>query len=789
MTVESSRQKKLPVFLVVGVVVVLSIAGFFRLQVDSSLEPLLPQSSQARQTLTFLRDSSFASKAILWIRLTGDGTQADLYRAAADVKSKLDPTLIKRVISPPAEANAMDEILGLVEHAGELLNQSDLDAIAPLTEPDALKKKMRENFLQLTKPQGTFMQDIIRRDPLGVNARVLARLYALSNSMGYKVEVKNGYFVHPDGRQIMLVLDTSASATSMESSHALVDHLNALAAAAPPGIKISVIAGQVHTAQNDSTMQRDMKLAGILDSVGFLLLFVLVCRDWRVAAVFMLPVIAIAVALGICALFYPHLSAMVIGLSASMAGSAVDYGIFVYTAVWMGTHPQQDMKRIRKHLLLSLLTTMGVFVAFLFSYVPAYRQLGYMTCLSLCLAMLAALYVLPLMVRAGGKVVAIGSGMPLHRWGKLMVPVLFIALIVFGVSIYIAKSVRFDADLSKLDGVSQDVRNDEAAFHKAFSRNAYDFAILVVAGKDMSDAEIENDKVLKLLSSHLKNNEIISLTNFWPSEVTRKENLDRWHAFWSPERISKLKADIAVAGAPYGFSADAFEPFFKSLTEPPKQPQSREIVASMQEQFVAHASGQTQLLSYFEDTEENVTAVRHLLKDVPNAQIISQRAMGQAFAESAISETKLLVGISLAFIIISLIAITRSAMKSILIMLPAIIGVAVMLATLSRLDLPLNVVSVIAAIMVMALCSDYGIFAVFAWDEGESMFGQGMMSMHLSSITTLIGTSSLLLAHHPALYMVGVSLTSGLLVGYLTALFVVPGICWVIRMDMTESAA
>ena len=59
----------------------------------------------------------------------------------------------------------------------------------------------------------------------------------------------------------------------------------------------------------------------------------------------------------------------------------------------------------------------------------------------------------------------------------------------------------------------------------------------------------------------------------------------------------------------------------------------------------------------------------------------------------------------------------------------------------------------------------------------DVVIGQGMMSMHLSSITTLIGTSSLLLAHHPALFMVGASLTSGLLVGYLTAFFVVPGIC------------
>jgi len=780
----AKRPRKRWILSIAFILVALSIAGFFRLQIDSSLEPLLPQDSEARQTIVFLRDSTFASKALLWFKLTDDNaTTAQLIAAAEDVKRKLDPSLISRVIAPPGEANAMDEILGLIEHAGELLNQQDLNELSGLTTPESLKKRMRENYLQLTKLEGSFMMGVIRRDPLGMNARVLGRLKSLSDSMGYKVEVKNGHFVHPDGRQLMLVLDTTASATSMESSRQLVAHLNSIAASAPPGVKITPIAGQVHTAQNDSTMQRDMKLAGILDSIGFLLLFILVCRDWRVAAVFTLPVIAIGVALGLCALVYPRLSAMVIGLSASMAGSAVDYGIFVYTAVWMGTHPHQDMKRIRKHLLLSLLTTMGVFVAFIFSYVPAYRQLGYMTCVSLTLAMLAALYVLPLVVRPGAKVMALGSGMPLHRWGKLARPILIVAMLFFGAALFVGSGVRFDADLSKLDGVSQDVRDNEAAFHRAFARSEADFAILVVAGDTLPAAEHENDKVVQQLASHFKPGELISLTNFWPSEATRNENLARWRAYWSPERIAALKANLAVAGEPYGFSVDAFAPFFNSLTAGPATRQSREIISSMQEQFVAHASGRVQLLSYFEDTDANVTAVRNMTRGNPNAQVISQRAMGQAFAESAASETELLVSISLGFIIVSLLALTRSVIKSILIMLPAILGVAAMLATLALLHLPMNVVTVIAAIMVMALCSDYGIFAVFSWDEDETLFGQGMMSMHLSSITTLIGTSSLLLAHHPALFMVGVSLTSGLLVGYLTAFFVVPGICYVLNLD------
>jgi predicted exporter len=449
----------------------------------------------------------------------------------------------------------------------------------------------------------------------------------------------------------------------------------------------------------------------------------------------------------------------------------------------MGHHPAQNMRRIRRHLLLSLLTTMGVFVAFLFSYVPAYRQLGWLTCLSLILAMVASLYLLPLVVKPGASIVALGQGMPLLRWGRRMVPAVVVAILLFVGAGLIARHVSMDADLSKLDGVSQAVRDNEAAFQHTFNNNQSELAMLVVSGHSLPEAEAHNDAVMKLLQPHFSESELISLTNFWPSAATRQANLARWRVFWTPDRIAALRKNIAAAGQPYGFAADAFEPFFKSLTAEPPTNQSREVLSSIEEQFISHAGGDTQMLSYFQDSEANVTLVRGLIKDLPDAQVVSRRAMGQAFAESAVSETKLLVSISIGFIVISLLSLTRSVVKSILIMLPAATGVVAMLAALSLLHLPMNVVSVIAAVMVMALCSDYGIFAIFSWDEDESIFGHGMMSMHLSSITTLIGTSSLLLAKHPALFMVGVSLTSGLLVGYLSAFFVIPGICYLINLS------
>jgi uncharacterized protein len=771
-------------------VIVLSVIGWLRLRIDTSLEPMLPESHEARKTLAFMRDSSFASKAVLWFRLTDKGTPEELFAAADATEKNLDSKLISRVIRPPRGADALEELLGILDHAGELLTPEEMAQLDPLTTPESLDKRLRECYMQLLKPEGTFMQPVIRRDPLGLGTQILGRLRNLAQGMGYKVEPRDGRLLHADGRQLLLIVETSSSATSLEGSEALAAHLRALAAAAPPNVQILPICPQIHTAENHRRMERDMRLAGIIDAAAFLLLFLVVRRDWRVAAVFLLPLLTVGITIGLCGLFHPNLSAIVIGMSATMAGSAVDYGIFVYTAIWLGSDPRANIARIRKPLIISHLTTLGVFFAFLFSDIPAYRQLGWMTSLSLVLSLLAALYVLPAMLKPGGKVMALKLGMPLEKWGRKMVPAVALAGILMVVGTILALKVSFDSDITQLDGIDPSIRQAEKTFQSTWGESETEKGLLVATGKTRDEAELLNDQVTRQLSGKLPRGEFVSLSSFWPSMSTQRANLARWQAFWTPDRIAEFRKNLAAAGAPYDFSAKAFEPFFASLAAPPKEETSRQILSSIETLYIARSKkGDWQILNFFEDTPENVKAVAAAIRDTPNTQVVARSALSDAFAKSARSETTLLVSISVAFIVVSLLVMTRSPVKSFVMMLPAITGIIGMLAVMTLMSIPMSVVIVVAAIMVLALASDYGIFAVFAWDRGESTLGQGMASVHLSSITTLIGTGALLLAIHPAMFLVGISMTSGLLVGYLTAFFVIPGICYLLDRRKKQGEA
>jgi len=779
------RARKRWVAICILAAVVVSCAGWFRLKFDSSLEPLLPENSAARQTILFLRDSSFADKAVLWFRLREGAPVSDLYAAADATEKRLDPSLIKSVIHPPAEASAMDEVFSLLDNAGELLNANDLSDLEKATTPEALRKRLRACYLQLVEPQGTFMTRITRRDPLGVSVRILSRLSDLTAGLGYRVEIKDGRFMHPDGRQLLMILETSATATSLSSSKALAKHFDQLAADAPADVEIIPICAQIHTEQNDELMEHDMRVAGIINTAAFIILFFVVSRDFRVAAVFLLPLITTAITIGWCALVYPHLSTMMIGLTVTMAGSAVDYGIFVYTAVTMGHDFQSDIRRVRKPLVISHLTTLGVFIAFLFSRIPAYRQLGCMTSISLVMSLLAALFLLPKVIRPGGKLAFLGRGMPLQRWGRKMVVPTVVCGVVLVAAVFVAMRIKIDPDITRLDGVSARVKQAEEDFQKTWGRSDKALAMLVVSGKTREAAEEASDQIYAEVSGKFPAGEFVSLSSFWPSEATRSANLARWRAFWSDARIAKFRRDLAAAGEPFGFSADAFQPFFQSIASPPPDDQSRQIVQSVEDQFSARSNnGDWQMLSYFVDTPDNIARVRPLLAGRDDTLIVSRGMLAQAFAESASSETRVLVGISVAFIVISLLVLTRSIRQSIIIMLPAATGMVGMLAVLVLLGQGMSVVSIVAAILVLALGSDYGVFAAYAWDGHEPVLGQGMSSVLLSFLTTLAGTGAMLLARHPGLWLVGVTLTSGLLVGFLTAFIMIPGIEYLRELRM-----
>ena len=107
-------------------------------------------------------------------------------------------------------------------------------------------------------------------------------------------------------------------------------------------------------------------------------------------------------------------------------------------------------------------------------------------------------------------------------------------------------------------------------------------------------------------------------------------------------------------------------------------------------------------------------------------------------------------------------------------LIPVVTGVLAVVAVFPLFGRPLTAPALFAGMMVIGLCIDYGIFMVFDTKYHSSTGTKN--AVILSAVTTLIGTGALLMADHPILFSIGLTLSAGIGTGFLSAFFVVPSL-------------
>ena len=105
-------------------------------------------------------------------------------------------------------------------------------------------------------------------------------------------------------------------------------------------------------------------------------------------------------------------------------------------------------------------------------------------------------------------------------------------------------------------------------------------------------------------------------------------------------------------------------------------------------------------------------------------------------------------------------------------MIPVITGLMVMFGVMGWRGIEFNLFNIIATILVIGLSVDLGIFMVSRVSEGyDSNTGRAVL---LGGMTSLVGMGALTLAHHPALYSIGITVLLGMCGAIPSALLVIP---------------
>ena len=762
-------------------VTLLSGVGLLFIPFDDTLDQMLPEGSDIQEAGRLLRDTDLAGKVIIWLTNTSDDQSSQAFiEQAVDVCASLNTPLIQEIITGASGSAMFEDLQFFMESMPGLLDQTDLNMIDQQLNPEAVDHKLKEWYRQLLKPQSTFVSSMLRHDPLGLSGAIYKRIQAMSSSFGYDLKIKDGQFVSQDERHVMIILETPVSLTDNAGSIELLDYLSAQFETLPAWIRSEVICGHEHTVSNQRVVQTDIQRTVTVAAIVFLLLFLLLFRDIRAVLVFIIPAASVLVAINVANLLMGPLTLLVVGLCAFIAGIAIDYGIHMYIAVRNGGHDVSVVRKTAGPVCLGAFTTISVFVAFLFSHTNGYRQLGVISMISIAISLAYAIYVLPLFVRQKEQAgLLFRSHLSLQRSVSLPARWLswFFVLLLIPVGWCLLDKVPFDSDIAHLDGADTEIVDAETAFFDLWGGGVAEQGLCVVTHSDYSEALRLSDRIYDALNTEMGTNAYISFAAIWPDEERREQHVKQWNRFWWGERDKKLRRLLKEQGMHYGFNASAFDPFFdtyipytRTVTEPTKN----KLFSTLKDRFVSQVDGAWQIISFFPDTDEYVNALERITDGNDAYFVLSRRAVYQTFSGLMSHEVRRISTIALGMIIVVTILFLKKLRWVVFSLVPAVSGVVGMLGVMAIMHHPLNAANLIAGIVVVGLCIDYGIFITYACGKGlDSGVGVGVT---LSAITTLAGAGVLLLAQHPALFSVGLTLSAGVGSGYVVAIIIVPAL-------------
>ncbi|MEA3466088.1 MAG: MMPL family transporter [Thermodesulfobacteriota bacterium] len=753
----------------------LSVACLALIDQRENIKSLLPDNSadiQVRRNFDWLQKAPFARKLLIDLHAVEGISAIELQQAAAALSGSLQPPLFTQVLSgPPLEAQGQ-LFTTLLQALPNLVTTHDLQLIEERLRPEKIKQRLQRVREQLLTPQGWWTKQSLREDPLALWQIAAGHLRQL-NPMA-QADQQQRDFVSRDGRHRLVVVDTDIAIGDVIGGGKLIDQLQQMIALhVPAGIQATVVSGHQYTLANASTIQRDLRIVLGTATLAILLIFILLLRSWHALFVFLLPASVLGVSAAAVAVVFPSVSGITIGFGAVLLGITVDFTLHVYFSLRGSSQPTMQLRRLTSPLIGGALTSFLAFSVLLSSSLPGQRQLAVFSMTAIATATVLALVVMPQLCGKG----CAASDPPLIcvKRVRLWIVVFWAAMMVL--SAVAVPNLRFDGDMRSLGVSTPALRDGEQLLQQVWG-NMRSSALLFARGKTLDEALTVNDTIYQQVQR--QSSSIVSLASILPAPQRQQHNRELWNQFWQQHQPT-LAAHLLSIGADLGFSSSAFHPFSRWLQQPIEpvglhfwqQASLTEVISGLMMADSEMTADGVALISLM-DEADLTPQLQHSLASVPNAIVIAPGGFSQQLSAALATDFSRFIVMSLGVVVMVLIVWYRRLRHILLALLPVASGLLFMFGAMGWLGLSFNLFNVIAAILIIGLGVDYGIFILSRCDG--SGCEQAQRAVLVSALTTLAGFGSLVLARHPAMYSIGITVLFGISAAVVTALYIVPAV-------------
>lgn len=782
--------------LVVLATVGLFMVGIHRLQFDADVLNSMPRNdpvlADAHHIITH---HPIYDRVVVDVSCAG-GTTETLAEGARLVEARMSESGLFREVGFQNMARLMPEMMHhITDNLPILFSADDLEKVVlPLLSPENIRRTLQGHLSSLHDLGGIGQSTFLTHDPLALRNLILSRFSSLAPANGARIQ--NDQLVSADGKHALIIAEPATP--GMDTRHALriTSLMESIAAELDKkygpaiGMTLTPVGAYRAALDNETSAKRSVKRAVLFSSVFIALLLLASFPRPMIGLLSLLPAFAgTMMAFFVFSLFHRSISLMAVGFGGAIISFTVDYGL-AYLLFLDRPHETRGLKtsgEVWSLGLLAMLTTAVSFAFLSFSGFPALAQIGQFAALGVVFTYIFVHAVFPLIFPVMPPAKR-PPRLPLQRLANRLCSAegmwKVYAAVAFGAFMLFFAKPDFRIDLNAMNAVSAETLQAEQRVRDVWG-DIFTSVYLMVEGRDRHDFERKSDKLAAFLDDEAARGNIAQFfvsSLIFPGDERAKSNQAAWRSFWNDERLAGLEGAMREAAAPLGFTPHAFEPFFRALQQ---QNVSREagnvsqpflsllgVKVSPDGAFWRQVVAVTPGPDYAGDAFYQRLGAAGLAKMFDPA-LFTQR-LG-ALLLSAFLKMALIVGF---ITILTTFLYFLDWRLTVIAMAPTLFAMICTLGTLNLLGQPLGIPTVMVAVVVIGMGTDYALYLVRAHqrylDERHPSLGLIRLSVFLSFATTFTGLVVLTLSGNVLLQSAGLGLALGVGYSFLGAVMIAP---------------
>jgi predicted exporter len=744
-----------------GIAALLGIA-FKTVRIETDFSAFLPPSATPEQRLLMsqLRDGLVSRLMLVALEGADEKTLARASRALA-----------QRLAREPRFEHISNGSWEQLAAQGEVLLQHRY-ALSPTLSPQtftvpALRTALQEQQEQMASPLGLLSRTTLTRDPTGEFLALLRQL-----DTGTAPATRQGIWFSADGRRALLLLQTRAAGFDSQEQAVAMAAVREALVSVDPKVQLTLSGPGVFAAQSQQVIEHDAWRLSLYSALFVLAMLVLVYRSpWPVLLVLTPVSLGLLGGVLVVQALFGSVHAITLGFAATLIGEAVDYPNYLLISTAPQEPPRAAAQRLRRTLVLAVLTTVASASALALSSFQGLAQLGVLTMCGVMMAGLATRRLLPWL--AGNslptlrrpRIPFMAASYEL-RWSRRLAIVT-----ALGAGLWLAFTPRgvWERDLSAISPVPPQARELDAQLRR--DMGAPEVNILLVSEGDSEALALESaERTLPLLQDWRRRQLIRgydSPASYLPSATTQEARRQML-----PDALT-LEGRLSQALRGLVFRPEAFAPFVREVNAARNaSPLTREsyagtaLGAKLNAQ-VLQLDGSWLALTSLAGVESPPALERELaartgqrtrlvdLKQVSSQMLDGYRhaALRQAAWGAALIGVLLVVGL----------ASPRRAWR---VLLPVAAALTLSVALLVLSGQRLSVFHLVALLLVLGIGLNYALFFERRFNDEDDR-QRTLLALAVCSLSTMATFGLLALSSTPVLHAIGSTTALGALLSLL----------------------